>query len=66
VTYSLEALEALLSQPTPEPLPGQETIDVGHIGHHVYEGPGLCRADLFGQVCGAHREEHQRVGDVGA
>jgi hypothetical protein len=66
VTFSLEALEALLSQPTPAPLPGQEAIDVGHIGHHAYEGPGACRVELFGHRCGAHRDEHQRVGDVGA
>ncbi len=59
----LEAVEAVLAQRTPAPLPGQETINVGHIGHHAYEGPGLCRVDLFGQACGKHRDEHQHVQD---
>lgn len=59
----LEALEALHARPTPPPLPGQETIPVGHIGHHAYEGPGHCRAEFFGQICGAHRDAHQLVDD---
>lgn len=57
----LEALEALHRQPTPAPLPGQEAIPVAAIGHHAYEGPGACQADVFGTVCGAHRDEHQHV-----
>jgi hypothetical protein len=57
----LEALEAMHNQPTPAPLAGQETINVAHIGHHTYEGPGHCRADLFGETCGAHRDEHELV-----
>jgi hypothetical protein len=57
----LEAVEALLARPTPAPLPGQETISVATIGHHTYEGPGACRADLFGTRCGAHRDEHQHL-----
>lgn len=61
----IEALEARLDQPTPAPLPGQEAINVGTIAHHTYEGPGLCRADLFGQECGAHRYEHRLVGGEG-
>jgi hypothetical protein len=61
----LEALEALHRQPTPPPIPGQQAIDVATIGHHVYEGPGPCQADLFGQACGAHRDEHQLVGGEG-
>lgn len=63
MTRSLEAVEALLSQPTPEPLAGQQTISVGHIGYHAYEGPGACRAEDFGKRCGAHRDEHQHVGE---
>jgi hypothetical protein len=57
----IEALEARLAQPTPAPLDGQQAINVGTIAHHTYEGPGACRADLFGQACGAHRDEHQHV-----
>jgi len=57
----LEALEARLAQPTEQPLPGQETISVATIGHHTYEGPGACRAELFGEMCGAHRDEHQLI-----
>ena len=61
MTFSLETAEALLARPTPAPLPGQQTFNVGHIGHHAYEGPGACRAEDFGQVCGAHRDEHQHI-----
>ncbi|MGW1590198.1 hypothetical protein [Streptomyces sp. NPDC002386] len=57
----LEALETRQRQPTPPPLAGQTAIDVGTIGHHAYEGPGACRADLFGTPCGAHRDEHQVI-----
>jgi hypothetical protein len=56
-----EALEARLKQPTPPPLPGQEAIPVATIAHHAYEGPGACRAEWFGTVCGAHRDEHHLV-----
>jgi hypothetical protein len=57
----LEAVEAQLSQrPTP-PLEGQEAIDVAHIRHHTYEGPGACRAEFFGETCGQHRDAHQLV-----
>jgi hypothetical protein len=59
----LEALEALHAQPTPAPLPGQETISVATIGDHAYEGPGHCRSEFFGKTCGAHRDEHQLVED---
>lgn len=57
----LDALQKRLAQPTPAPLEGQQTLIVATIGHHAYEGPGLCRAELFGQLCGAHRDEHQLV-----
>ncbi|MFG2359419.1 hypothetical protein [Streptomyces sp. NPDC048521] len=56
-------MEAQLAQRTPAPLDGQQTISIGHIGHHAYEGPGACRADLFGQTCGAHRDEHKLIQD---
>jgi hypothetical protein len=65
VRRQLEALEARLAQPTPPALPGQETISVATIGHHVYEGPGPCNADLFGTPCGAHRDQHQHTSDTG-
>lgn len=57
----LEAVEAQLAQRTPAPLAGQQSLNVGHIGHHAYAGPGACRAEDFGQRCGAHRDEHQHV-----
>ena len=57
----LEAVEAQLEQRTPKPLAGQQTINVGTIGHHVYKGPGACKVNLFGETCGAHRDEHQLV-----
>jgi len=57
----IEAIEAQLAQPTPTPLDGQQAINVGTIAHHTYEGPGACQADLFGQACGADRDEHQMV-----
>jgi hypothetical protein len=58
----IEALEQRLAQPTPAPLDGQQAIDVATIGHHAFEGPGVnCRAELFGQVCGEHRDAHQHV-----
>ena len=59
MTFSPEAVEALLSQPTPKPLPGQQAINVGDIWDHVYEGPGPCRADTFGQPCRKHQDEHR-------
>lgn len=59
----LEAVEAQLAQQAVRPLDGQEAIDVATIGHHTYEGPGACRADLFGTVCGAHRDDHQLLDD---
>jgi hypothetical protein len=59
-------LEALLAQPTECPLPGQEAIPVATIGHHAYEGPGPCRADLFGTLCGEHRHAHQLIDDEDA
>ncbi|WP_030756661.1 hypothetical protein [Streptomyces sp. NRRL F-5135] len=58
----LEALEALLNQP-PARIAGQTALPMGMIGHHTYEGPGACRADLFGTVCGAHRDAHEFVDD---
>jgi hypothetical protein len=61
VRLSLEDVGKRLSQPTERPLPGQETIDVATIGHHTYEGPGPCRDELFGTVCGKHRDAHQLV-----
>lgn len=57
----IEAVEAQLAQPAGRPLTGQETIPVAHIGHHTYEGPGPCRTDLFGTVCGAHRDAHELI-----
>jgi hypothetical protein len=60
----LEALEAIHQQPTPAPLAGQQSINVATIGHHTFEGTGPhCQADLFGTLCGAHRDEHQHHED---
>lgn len=59
----LEAVEAKLAQCPAHRLDGQETISVATIGHHTYEGPGPCRTDMFGTVCGAHRDEHQMVSE---
>ncbi|MGV9891696.1 hypothetical protein [Streptomyces sp. NPDC003395] len=59
---ALRRLDAIdLTQPTPAPLPGQQAIPVGTVWDHVYEGPGPCHADLFGQRCGKHRDEHQHL-----
>ncbi|MEZ7005710.1 hypothetical protein [Streptomyces sp. AD55] len=58
----IEALENRLTQPTPAPLPGQQAIPVATISDHFYMGPSLwCRADLFGTICGAHRDAHQFI-----
>lgn len=57
----IESIEERLALPVPEPIPGQQAIPVATIGHHTYEGPGACRAELFGVVCGAHRDEHHLV-----
>lgn len=59
----LHDLDAILARPPLPPIPGQTAISVATIGHHAYEGPGPCRAELFGQVCGKHRDEHQHAGD---
>lgn len=59
----LEVVEAQLSQRPTRPLEGQEAIDVAHIGHHTYEGPGACQADLYGDICGAHRDEHELISE---
>jgi hypothetical protein len=59
----LEAVEAQLDQCPGHPLERQETIPVATIGHHTYQGPGPCRTDLFGTVCGADRDEHQLIAD---
>ncbi|MFE5406784.1 hypothetical protein ACFQ9Z_36935 [Streptomyces sp. NPDC056580] len=61
MTFGLRDLEAILSRPAQPPLPGQTSISVASIWDHVYEGPGPCRTDTFGQACGAHRDEHQHV-----
>ena len=61
VQARLHAAEKRLSQPTGRPLEGQETIPVATIAHHAYEGPGACQADLFGTVCGEHRDAHHIV-----
>jgi hypothetical protein len=42
---------------------GQQAINVGTISDHAYIGPGPCREATFAVVCGAHRDEHQLIGD---
>lgn len=59
----LEALEALHRQPTPPPLAGQETLSVATISSHTYEGPGHCRADIYGTTCRGHRDEHELISE---
>jgi hypothetical protein len=59
----IEALEARLDEPTPAPMDGQQAINVGTISDHAYIGPGPCREATFAVVCGAHRDEHQLIGD---
>jgi hypothetical protein len=59
----VESIEERLALPVPELIPGQQAIPVATIGHHTYEGPGACRAELFGVVCGAHRDEHHYAGE---
>lgn len=31
------------------------------ISNHTYEGPGLCRADFYGQTCGEPRDDHELI-----
>ena len=31
------------------------------VTHHTYEGPGPCRADLFGQTCDQPRDDHELI-----
>ena len=59
----LEAVEAQLARCPERPLDGQQAIGVATIGHHTYLGPGLCREDLFGTICDAHRDEHELIAD---
>lgn len=57
----LEAVEAQLRRRAEQPLTGQQTIRLPTIGHHTYQGPGPCHDELFGTVCGAHRDEHHLI-----
>lgn len=62
VPARVESIEERLALPAPAVLPGQQTIPVEPtIAHHTYEGPGPCRTDLFGTVCGAHRDAHHLI-----
>ncbi|MCX4911853.1 hypothetical protein [Streptomyces sp. NBC_00878] len=63
IVRRLEAVEAQLAQRPAPLLPGQEAITVATIGHHTYLGPGLCREDLYGTICGAHRDAHQLIAE---
>ncbi|MGW0014746.1 hypothetical protein ACWDVX_33970 [Streptomyces tendae] len=58
----IESIEERLALPTPAVLPGQQAIPVATIAHHAYEGPGPCQADLFGTICGQHRDAHHHTG----
>ncbi len=58
----IESIEERLARPVPEPLPGQQTIPVeATISHHTYLGPGPCRENLYGTVCGAHCDAHELI-----
>ena len=59
----LEAVEAQLAQRPQQPLEGQQSITVATIGHHTYQGPGSCQDELFGTVCGAHRDAHHLISE---
>lgn len=59
----LEAVGAQLAQRPERPLEGQQSIVLPTIGHHTYQGPGTCRDELFGTVCGAHRDAHHLIVD---
>ncbi|WP_329474293.1 hypothetical protein OIE75_40990 (plasmid) [Streptomyces sp. NBC_01723] len=63
VPARVESIEERLALPAPVVLPGQQAIPVATIAHHAYEGPGPCRADDFGTLCGAHRDAHHHTGD---
>lgn len=55
----IERLEKALGTPLPAPLPGQQTIPLPTIGHHVYEGSGGdCEAEFFAIPCGQPRDAH--------
>ena len=59
----IESIEERLALPAPVVLPGQQAIPVEPtIAHHAYEGPGPCRTDWFGTVCGQHRDAHHHTG----
>lgn len=63
VPARVESVEERLALPTPALLPGQQIIPVEPtIAHHAYEGPGPCRTDWFGTVCGQHRDTHHHTG----
>lgn len=58
----IESIEERLALPVPAVLPGQQAIPVEPtIAHHAYEGPGPCRTDWFGTVCGQHRDAHHHT-----
>ncbi|MFJ3043655.1 hypothetical protein [Streptomyces tendae] len=58
----IESIEERLALPAPAVLPGQQAIPVEPtIAHHAYEGPGPCRTDWFGTVCGQHRDAHHHT-----
>ncbi|KPC69080.1 hypothetical protein ADL27_54950 [Streptomyces sp. NRRL F-6602] len=59
----IESIEERLALPPAAVLAGQQTIPVEPtIAHHTYTGPGPCRTDLFGTVCGQHRDAHHHTG----
>ncbi|MFD9004439.1 hypothetical protein ACFV0T_26360 [Streptomyces sp. NPDC059582] len=65
MTLDLDAVLARLAGPTAPPLPGQQAICVATVWDHPYQGPGDCKVDLFGTLCGAHRDEHKHDGEGG-
>jgi hypothetical protein len=64
VLARLADVERRLGTEEAAPLDGQESIPVTPTIHdHHYEGPGPCRADVFGEPCAAHRDLHRHSGD---
>jgi hypothetical protein len=60
----LSEVEHRLGNEETAPLAGQETIPVTPTIHdHHYEGPGPCRAEVFGEPCAAHRDLHRHSSD---
>lgn len=60
----LVAVEKRLDHTEAAPLAGQQAIPVTPTVHdHHYQGPGPCKAEVFGEQCEAHRDLHRHTAD---